>query len=107
VTVFIIELVNYIFNLFNLEYIQSNINVKRLEYLLTGLVFADDLENVLFEFGSGDELVEEVITENQTAEDIEQKEDAREEADALDIDGEYDYISNYENIHEENEYNRS
>ena len=105
-TVFIVELINYLFNLFNLEYIQSNISVKRLEYILNGLIFADDLENELTKFESSDEILEEEVPENPTDEDIDQLDDAREEADALDIDGEFDFMSNYENIHEENEYNR-
>ncbi len=98
------ELLNYVFNLFNLEYIQSDINVKRLEYILNGLVFAEDLENVISEFGTGDET--EPTSEindinNVSEEEIEQIEDSREEEDALDIDGEYDYISNYERMYED------
>jgi hypothetical protein len=100
----LLELINYNFNLFNLEMIQSNISVKRLEYILNGLVFAEDLENVISEFGTGDEEEEVGIDAKQTEEEIEEIEDAREEEEALDVDGEYDYISNYENIYEDNEY---
>ncbi len=97
-----IELINYVFNLFNLEFIQSDISVKRLEYILSGLVFAEDLDNVLTEFGSNDEINEEPEMNAATEEDIEQIEDAREEAEALDVDGEYDYMSNYERMYEDN-----
>ena len=97
-TVLIIETVNYLFNIFNIESIQSNLSVKRLEYILSGLVFAEDLENVLTEFGMDDEITDEVPIENPTEEDMEDKEDAREEDEALDIDGEIDYESNLENI---------
>ena len=93
-----IELINYLFNLFNMEFIHSDISVKRLEYILKGLIFAEDLENVISEIGSGDQMEEEIDVNND--EEIEQYEDAREEEDALDVDGEYDYISNYERLYE-------
>jgi hypothetical protein len=102
-----IELINYVFNLFNLEFIQSDISVKRLEYILSGLVFAEDLDNVLTEFGTNDELNEKQDMTTATEEDIEQLEDSREESEALDVDGEFDYISNYESMYEDNQNERA
>jgi flagellar hook-associated protein FlgK len=61
-------------------------------------MFAEDLENVISEIGSGDQTEETIDTNNE--EEVEQIEDAREEEEALDVDGEYDYISNYERLYE-------
>ncbi len=99
----LLELINYNFNLFNLEMIQSNISVKRLEYILNGLVFAEDLEHVISEFTDDEEAISDT---NLTEDEVQEIEDAREEGDALDMDGEFDYISNYENLYEDNDYDR-
>jgi len=78
----IIELINYNFNLFNLEIINSSISVKRLEYILSGLTFAEDLENVITEFGTGEEEPDKIEDEQQ----LEEYNDAQEEEGALDMD---------------------
>lgn len=98
----LLELINYNFNLFNLEMIQSNISVKRLEYILNGLVFAEDLENVISEFSAEEDNIDTKLTEDEVEEIV----DAREEEDALDMDGEYDYMSKYEDLYEDNDYDR-
>lgn len=102
----IIDIITHVFNIFNLELIQSNLDVKRLEYILTGFIFADELDHIITELNSGNietddiEHIDEI--DNLTKEDMEQINDEKEEADALDIDGEFDYESNYEYIYEKN-----
>lgn len=94
---FIIDYINIIFDLFNIEDINYNINMKRFIYLLSSDVreIAEDTGSKLIEGIYGD------IEEDTSDPDVKDaQEDLIEEQEALDMDIEYQYESAYEHTME-------
>ena len=89
-----IETINYIYNLYNIDIFKNSIEIKRFQYLLEGSEMMIDLlkkgqgrsESRELE-GHLDDLEPDLI--ELTAEDKEEIEDLKEEAEALDIDTDY------------------
>lgn len=91
----VIEIINYVFNLYNIDKFKNILQIKRFNYILDGSELLIDL----LKKGQGNQ--ESIIIENQLNEnepDIdelstkekEELEDLKEEADALDVEADYD-----------------
>jgi hypothetical protein len=95
VSMFLIDFINNIFEIYNEDILKSNLDIKRFKYILHSSTFIEDIQDKM-------ETVEGVYEEyrdpddEMTEEEIEDKENAEEEADAIDIDTEFDYMSQYD-----------
>jgi hypothetical protein len=97
-------LIEYNFNLFNTEIINSNISVKRFEYLLYSTFFTEDLENVITtcnfneEINTEEDMLDEncndkIVDNNSDNQNNDEIDDNIEEENALDVDEELDVES--------------
>ncbi len=87
VCMLLIEIINYLFKLYNKEYENNNIEFKRFDYLLHSIAFASDMENVISALELVDdngEFKEEKAEVDKDAEK-EQNEDDEEAENAMDF----------------------
>lgn len=91
------DFINISFSLINEEKIQYDKDYKRFEYILNSNQFIDEIKD---QIGQTEGIYEEVIDEEKkelTEEEQNKLDDAKEEEDALDIEGnEYDYEAGFE-----------
>ena len=91
---FIIDFINTIFELFNTEKIFNNIDIKRFDYILKSATYIQEIsvpaqtEGIYDEYRDPDQEI--------TPEDREEALDLAEEQDALDIESEYPYESEFD-----------
>jgi hypothetical protein len=98
ITEFIVDFVNYVFGLFNIDFIINDFDIKRFSYILKSIGFIHDIEQK----GNGLDEVSGIYeeykdpAEEPTDEEKEQADDDEEEAQAMDMDMEFDYAKAYD-----------
>lgn len=99
ISMFFIDFINYIFDIYNQDTNNSLIDIKRFDYILNSSTYIASIQDMT---GNVEGIYDEYkdVTEELTSEEIEEHEDALEEADAIDMDTEFDYISLYESTYD-------
>lgn len=95
IVMFLIDFINSVFDIYNEDVLKLNLDIKRFKYILNSSTFIEDVQDKM---GTVEGVYEEYrdVDDELTEEEIEEKENAEEEADAMDIDTEFDYMSQYD-----------
>jgi len=94
----IVDFINVIFDLYNEDKFNFDIDFKQFYYFIHSATYIDELKDVM---GVTEGVYEELLDENKelTEEEKDALEDAKEEDDAMDIEGdEIDYLATYDKI---------
>jgi len=98
---FIIDFINIMFETFNIEKSNSNIDIKRFAYVLNSSTY---IQEIIEKSGEKniEGIYEEYVDDEEEKEKIkEAKEEDKEANDALDMENDYDYEAEYEKVIEE------
>lgn len=112
---FLIEFINIMFDMFNIESKMHNHDIKRFIMSLKSSLYIQDIENLVTGETVGIYQEYRDIDDKENPDEADAEDDAREEADALDVDNELEFGDNpdeegainwtlqYENAYEDNE----
>jgi len=100
---FIVDLINYAFDMFNIDDISMNFDIKRFNYLLKSGSYLHDIEQKGYgidDFSTGFYGEYKDPDDVESDEQKEENDDAREEADALDVeDNEINFEAEYDRLY--------
>ena len=93
---FYLDFINLIFDVYNQETLATNQDIKRFSYILNSFTFIQEIADIIGEQTAG--IYDEYVDPNDVVDDEtkEALEDDEEEANALDMDMDVEYESNYD-----------